>query len=74
MFQAVFGVVPGIRDPVSRLLGVGINRVVADLEALRAQTGANAVVTTSYGLTGWLSFYLPSHPPVVQIGTNAFAG
>jgi hypothetical protein len=25
------------------------------------------VLTTNYGLTSWLSFYLPSHPPVVQV-------
>ena len=65
--QAVWGIVPRIREPVGRLLAVGIGRVADDIEILRAQNHANAVVTTSYGLAGWLSFYLPTHPPVVQV-------
>ena len=65
--QAVWGIVPRIREPVGRLLAVGIGRVADDIEILRAQNNANAVITTSYGLTGWLSFYLPTHPPVVQV-------
>ena len=69
--QAVWGVIPGIRDPVSRLLAVGMDDVVADLENLRSQTHADAVLTTSYALTGWFSFYLPSHVPVVQINERA---
>jgi 4-amino-4-deoxy-L-arabinose transferase-like glycosyltransferase len=64
--QALWGVIPA-RDPVSRLLAVGMNDVVADIERLRSQTHARAVLTTSYALTGWFSFYLPSHPPVVQV-------
>ncbi len=65
--QAIWGIVPRIREPVGRLLAVGIGRVADDIEVLRAQNQANAVITTSYGLTGWLSFYLPTHPPVIQV-------
>ena len=65
--QALWGVIPRVRDPVSRLLAVGMDRVVADIETLRAQTHARAILTTNYALTGWFSFYLPSHPPVVQV-------
>ena len=65
--QALWGVIPQVRDPVSRLLAVNMDRVVADIESLRMQTQANAILTTSYALTGWLSFYMPSHPPVVQV-------
>jgi 4-amino-4-deoxy-L-arabinose transferase-like glycosyltransferase len=65
--QALWGIVPRVRDPVSRLLAVGMEPVANDIEALRSQTGARAVLTTGYALTGWLSFYLPSHPPVVQV-------
>jgi hypothetical protein len=65
--QAVWGVVPRVRDPVSRLLAVGMNRVVDDIESLRARMGAGAVLTTSYALTGWLSFYMPTHPPIIQV-------
>jgi hypothetical protein len=65
--QGLWGVIPRVRDPVSRLLAVGMDKVAGDIEKLRAQTHANAIVTTSYALTGWFSFYLPSHPPVVQM-------
>ena len=65
--QAVFGLVPVVREPVSRMLAVGIERVAGDIEILRAQNNANAIITTSYELRGWLSFYLPSRPPVIQV-------
>jgi hypothetical protein len=65
--QAVWGVVPRIREPVGRLLAVGIEHVADDIEMLRAQNQASGIITTSYPLTGWLSFYLPTHPPVVQV-------
>ncbi len=65
--QATWGLIPRVRDPVSRLLAVGMNRVVDDIESLRARMHADAVLTTSYALTGWLSFYMPTHPPVIQI-------
>jgi hypothetical protein len=65
--QAVWGVIPRVRDPVSRLLAVGMNRVVYDIESLRAATHAQAILTTSYALTGWFSFYIPAHPPVIQV-------
>ena len=69
--QALWGIVPRVRDPVSRLLAVGMDRVVDDIESLRARTHAGAVLTTSYALTGWLSFYMPAHPPIVQINERA---
>lgn len=65
--QAVWGIVPIVRDPVSRLLAVGIERVVMDLETLREQNGADAIATTSYAPAAWLAFYLPSHAPVIQL-------
>lgn len=65
--QAVWGVVPRVRDPISRLLAVGMNRVVDDIESLRTRMHADTVLTTSYALTGWLSFYMPTHPPIIQI-------
>ena len=64
--QAVWGIIP-VREPISRMLAVGIERVANDIETLRAQNNANAIVTTSYELRGWLSFYLPSRPPVIQV-------
>ena len=65
--QAIWGIVPRVRDPVSRLLAVGMNRVVDDIESLRERMRADTVLTTSYALTGWLSFYMPTHPPIIQI-------
>jgi hypothetical protein len=41
--------------------------VANDIEVLRAQNDADTIITTSYELTGWLSFYLPSRPPVIQV-------
>lgn len=65
--QALFGFIPILRDPVSRLLAVGIERVVADLEILREQNGAAGIVTTGYAPAAWFAFYLPSRAPVVQL-------
>jgi 4-amino-4-deoxy-L-arabinose transferase-like glycosyltransferase len=66
--QAVFGIIPlGAIDPSARQLGAGWRELGAEIDALRQQNGARAVLTTSYALTGWLSYYLPSRPPVVQI-------
>ena len=65
--QAVWGIVPAVREPISRMLAIGIERVASDIEVLRAQSNANAIVTTSYELRGWLSFYLPTRPPVIQV-------
>ena len=65
--QAMFGIVPVVREPVSRLIAAGIEPVVMDLEVLKSQAGANVIVTTSYAVTGWLSFYLPRGTPVIQL-------
>jgi hypothetical protein len=65
--QALWDVIPGVRDPISRLLGFGMDRVAGDIEALRTQNQAGAVLTTGYALTGWLTFYMQSHPPVIQM-------
>ena len=57
----------GLRDPIARLLAVGYQPVADKIDDLRQQAGARAIITTSYAQTGWLVFYLPSHPPVVQL-------
>lgn len=67
--QALFGVVPmGRKDPLARLLAVGLPEVTSQVEVLREQTGANAILTTDYASTAWVAFYTPAHAPVVQIG------
>jgi hypothetical protein len=65
--QALTGFIPLARDPLARLLAVGFQPVAQEIEAARIKEGATAILTTSYAATGWLAFYLPSHPPVVQL-------
>jgi len=66
--QAVFGIFPlGAIDPTARQLGAGWRELASEIDLIRQHIGAQGVLTTNYGLTGWLSFYLPSHPPVVQV-------
>lgn len=58
--QALIGVVPfGRKDPLARLLAVGLPQVVGKIEAVRQAEGAQTVVTTDYATTAWLSFYSP---------------
>ena len=65
--QALVGVIPfGRKDPLARLLAVGMPEVVQRLEAIKMAEGAQAIVTTDYATTAWLSFYSPL--PVVSVG------
>src|SRR6185437_12595370 len=48
-----------------------MDRVVTDIDSLRARTHAGAILTTGYALTGWLAFYLPGHPPVIQLNERS---
>ena len=41
--------------------------VAREIDALREQIGAKAIVTTNYAPTDWLAFYLPSRTTVLQI-------
>jgi 4-amino-4-deoxy-L-arabinose transferase-like glycosyltransferase len=66
--QATLGVVPlGSRDPTTKKLAAGFDVAAHHIDAIRNEVGAAGVLTTSYSLTGWLAFYLPSRPPVVQV-------
>ncbi len=66
--QALFAVVPlGPLDPTARALGAGWKELGAQIDKARIELGAPVVLTMNYGLTAWLAFYLPSHPPVEQI-------
>ena len=66
--QSAFGIVPlGAIDPTARQLGAGWRQAAGEIDSIRQRIGAHGVLTTNYALTGWLSFYLPSHPPVVQV-------
>jgi 4-amino-4-deoxy-L-arabinose transferase-like glycosyltransferase len=66
--QSTFGILPlGSIDPTARQLGAGWRQLADEIDVIRQRAGARGVLTTNYGLTSWLSFYLPSHPPVVQV-------
>jgi 4-amino-4-deoxy-L-arabinose transferase-like glycosyltransferase len=67
--QALAGIVPmGRKDPLARLLAVGLPAIVADVDALRRSHGAETVITTDYATTAWLAFY--SRFPVVSFGED----
>jgi 4-amino-4-deoxy-L-arabinose transferase-like glycosyltransferase len=69
--QAVFGIIPlGPVDPTARALGAGWKELGIKMDEVRMRLGAPVVLTMNYGLTGWLAFYLPSHPPVEQINVR----
>jgi 4-amino-4-deoxy-L-arabinose transferase-like glycosyltransferase len=66
--QAWTGVLPlGIFDPVARMTAVDFAPVADDISALARRHRARAIVTADYAATGWLSFYLRPHLPVLQI-------
>jgi len=66
--QAIFGIIPlGHVDPTARALGVGWKELAAEIDHVREQMGSPVILTTAYGLTAWLTFYLQSPTPVVQI-------
>ncbi|MBR0968716.1 glycosyltransferase family 39 protein [Bradyrhizobium diazoefficiens] len=54
------------RDATVRSVGVGWRELAAEIEAVRARTGATCVLAPDYGTTGWLAFYLPRGTCVVQ--------
>ncbi len=66
--QALLGIVPlGRSDPLARLLAVGFNQVAANIEREQAADHAAAILTTDYASTSWFSFYLTTHPKIVQL-------
>jgi hypothetical protein len=54
------------RDATVRSVGVGWRDMAAEIEAVRARTGAVCVLAPDYGTTGWLAFYLPKGTCVAQ--------
>ncbi len=66
--QAFFGLLPiGRNDPIARMMAVGIVPVAEDLSAQAALGHVDAIVTTNYVTTSWLSFYLRPTVPIVQV-------
>jgi hypothetical protein len=67
--QGLLGVVPmGRKDPLARLLAVGMPEVVRDLGDLKAANHAEVILTTDYASTAWFAFYSPF--PVVSLGED----
>jgi 4-amino-4-deoxy-L-arabinose transferase-like glycosyltransferase len=65
--QADTGMLSGYRrDATVRSVGVGWRETAAEIEAVRARTGAVCVLAPDYGTTGWLAFYLPKGTCVAQ--------
>lgn len=62
--QAATGLIPLKRDPLARLLGVGMRETAEKAGDLMRKMGAQAVLTTDYETTAWLHFYNPSLPLV----------
>jgi hypothetical protein len=65
--QANTGALTGFRrDATVRSVGVGWERLAANIEAVRARVGASCVLAPDYGTASWLTFYLPKGTCVVQ--------
>jgi 4-amino-4-deoxy-L-arabinose transferase-like glycosyltransferase len=54
------------RDASVRSVGVGFPELAAEIEAMRAKSGARCVLAQGYGVTSWLRFYLPKGTCVAQ--------
>ena len=66
--EATTGFLPlGPHDPRTRVLGIGWRELAAEVDRLRARTGAGVILTTDYTTASLTQLYLPSHTPVVEI-------
>lgn len=54
------------RDASVRSIGVGLPELAAEIETMRAKSGARCVLAQGYGVTSWLRFYLPKDTCVAQ--------
>jgi 4-amino-4-deoxy-L-arabinose transferase-like glycosyltransferase len=67
ILQANTGLLSGYRrDATVRSVGIGWRELAAEIEAVRARTGASCILAPDYGTTSWLVFYLPRGTCVVQ--------
>jgi hypothetical protein len=51
-------------------LGVGFENVAAKVDAVRAKSGAHAILATDYASAAWFAFYLPSHAPIIAVSES----
>jgi len=70
--QAATGLIPLKRDPLARLLGVGMRETAQTVGTLMRETGAKAIVTSDYETTAWLRFYQPALPVVAVDQPNRY--
>lgn len=70
--QAATGFIPLKRDPLARLLGVGMRETAQTVGALMRETGAKAIITSDYETTAWLRFYQPALPVVAVDQPNRY--
>ena len=70
--QAATGLIPLKRDPLARLLGVGMRQTAEKAGDLMREKGAQAVLTTDYETTAWLRFYNSSLPVVAVNQPNRY--
>ena len=70
--QAAFGPIPLKRDPLARLLGVGMRETAEKAGDLMREKGAHAVLASDYETTAWLRFYNPALPVVAVQQPNRY--
>lgn len=70
--QAATGLIPLKRDPLARLLGVGMRETAQEVGNLLRENRARAVVTSDYETTAWLRFYQPALPVVAVDQPNRY--
>ncbi len=60
----------GVYDPVARMTAAGISPVAEEISMLARERDAAAIVTTDYVATGWLSFYINPHLPILPVAED----
>jgi 4-amino-4-deoxy-L-arabinose transferase-like glycosyltransferase len=65
--QTLTGLLPlGTWDPTASRIGAGIEAIADEVETIRQEEGATLILTDSYPMTGWMSFYNPTDPMLVH--------
>jgi 4-amino-4-deoxy-L-arabinose transferase-like glycosyltransferase len=70
--QAGTGLLPLKRDPLARLLGVGVQDLGRQVVARVQTTAARGVLAGDYETTAWLRFYAPTLPVVAVAQPNRY--
>lgn len=70
--QAAIGLIPLKRDPMARLLGVGMRETAEKAGDLMREKGAHGVLAGDYETTAWLRFYNPALPVLAVQQPNRY--